>query len=124
MWHVIAIFKQNYFLSLQKAYSDIIKEREAAEELKKSQAIRKKQEQMRAQRAANKKSLVDLDVSDNQIGVMDSLFDALKTGSAFNHNTNQKRAPRNAKGKLLFSKSKARGVHSIQGRPWKNGRNF
>ena len=60
---------------------------------------REKQDRERAERAAKKKALVDFNAPDDQEGVMDSLLEALKTGSAFNRDQKRKRAPRAAGGK-------------------------
>jgi len=50
---------------------------------------------------AKKRALVDFNAPDDQEGVMDSLLEALKTGSAFNNREQKrKRAPRAAGGKL------------------------
>ena len=46
----------------------------------------------RAERAAKKKAIVDFDSEGNQEGVMDSLMEALKTGSAFSRDQKRKRA--------------------------------
>ena len=61
---------------------------------------REKQDRERAERAAKKKALVDFNAPDDQEGVMDSLLEALKTGSAFNRDQKRKRAPRAAGGNL------------------------
>ena len=62
---------------------------------------REKQDRERAERAAKKKALVDFNAPDDQEGVMDSLLEALKTGSAFNRDQKRKRAPRAAGGNFL-----------------------
>ena len=59
---------------------------------------REKQDKERAERAAKKKALVDFNAPDDQEGVMDSLLEALKTGSAFNRDQKRKRPPRAAGG--------------------------
>ena len=89
---------------LQQAYGAIIKEREAAEKLARAREAREKQDRERAERAAKKKALVDFNAPDDQEGVMDSLLEALKTGSAFNRDAKRKRAPR-AAGGMPFLKS-------------------
>jgi len=43
---------------------------------------------------AKKKALIDIDAEGDQEGVMDSLLEALKTGSAFNREKQRKRQPR------------------------------
>ena len=52
----------------------------------------------RADRAAKKKAIVDFESEGNQEGVMDSLMEALKTGSAFSRDQKRKRAARPAGG--------------------------
>ena len=81
-------------LCLQKAYDGILKDREASEKQQRAREAREKQERERAERAAKKKALVDFTTPDDQEGVMDSLLEALKTGSAFNRDAKRKRAPR------------------------------
>jgi diaphanous 2 len=53
----------------------------------------------RKDRASKKKAIVDFESEGNQEGVMDSLMEALKTGSAFNRDQKRKRAARPAGGK-------------------------
>ena len=67
---------------------------------------REKQDRERAERAAKKKALVDFNAPDDQEGVMDSLLEALKTGSAFNRDQKRKRAPRAAGGNFLKKNQK------------------
>ena len=63
---------------------------------------REKQDAERALRAAKKKALVDFNAPDDQEGVMDSLLEALKTGSAFNREGKRgKRPPRTTGGMTL-----------------------
>ena len=62
---------------------------------------REKQDRERADRAAKKKALVDFNAPDDQEGVMDSLLEALKTGSAFNRDQKRKRQ-RATGGKYLY----------------------
>ena len=64
----------------------------------KAREAREKQEKERAERAAKKRALVDFNAPDDQEGVMDSLLEALKTGSAFNREQKRKRPPRAAGG--------------------------
>ena len=74
---------------------------------------REKQDRERAERAAKKKALVDFNAPDDQEGVMDSLLEALKTGSAFNRDQKRKRAPRAAGGNFL-KKEKSNFCPKIQ----------
>ncbi len=88
-------------MTLQQTYDSILKEREAAEKQLRAREAREKQERERADRAAKKRALVDFNAPDDQEGVMDSLLEALKTGSAFNREQKRKRAPRAAGGTNL-----------------------
>ena len=85
----------------RKVYGDILKERDAAEKQVRAREAREKQEKERAERAAKKKAIIDFNAPDDQEGVMDSLLEALKTGSAFNRDAKRKRPPRPAGGKLM-----------------------
>lgn len=87
---------------MQQAYSAILKEREAVEKQTRAREAREKQDRERAERVAKKKALVDFNAPDDQEGVMDSLLEALKTGSAFNRDQKRKRAPRAAGGISTF----------------------
>jgi len=78
------------------AYNKIIKERETLAKQLRAKEAREKQERERAERAEKKRALVDFNAPDDQEGVMDSLLEALKTGSAFNRDQKRKRAPRAA----------------------------
>ena len=86
----------------QQSYESILKEREAAEKQLRAREAREKQERERADRAAKKRALVDFNAPDDQEGVMDSLLEALKTGSAFNREQKRKRAPRAAGGSKIL----------------------
>lgn len=79
------------FLPLQQAHGAILKEREAEEKMMRAREAREKQDKERAERVAKKKALVDFNAPDDQEGVMDSLLEALKTGSAFNRDQKRKR---------------------------------
>ena len=79
-----------------------MKDREAQEKMVRAREAREKQDRERAERAAKKKALVDFNAPDDQEGVMDSLLEALKTGSAFNRDQKRKRAPRAAGGNSSF----------------------
>jgi len=98
-------------VTLQQTYDSIRKEREAAEKQLRAREAREKQERERADRAAKKRALVDFNAPDDQEGVMDSLLEALKTGSAFNREQKRKRAPRAAGGTNLTSFKPERMTH-------------
>ena len=100
------------FIKLFKdAYTSMIKEREANEKLIRAREAREKQDKERAERAERKKALVDFNAPENQEGVMDSLLEALKTGSAFNRDQKRKRPPRaaGAERRAQLNRSRSRG---------------
>ena len=103
----IKTFKNQF----KEAYTKIIQEREAAEKLIRAREAREKQDKERAERAEKKRALVDFNAPDNQEGVMDSLLEALKTGSAFNRDQKRKRAPRaaGAERRAQLNRSRSRG---------------
>ena len=90
---------------IKDAYTKIIKNREAQAKQARAKEAREKQERERAERAEKKRALVDFNAPDDQEGVMDSLLEALKTGSAFNRDQKRKRAPRAAGGMCSTSYS-------------------
>ncbi|KAJ8687905.1 hypothetical protein QAD02_023700 [Eretmocerus hayati] len=75
----IKTFKDD-FVHAQK---EIIKLREAEEKQRRAREAREKAEAERAARAERKRALVDMNAHETQEGVMDSLMEALQTGSAF-----------------------------------------
>jgi diaphanous 2 len=76
-----------------------VKLRETEEKVRRAREAREKAEQERADRAMRKRALVDMNADQTQEGVMDSLLEALQTGSAFSRDQRQKRArPRAAGG--------------------------
>lgn len=83
----------------------MLKLREAEEKQRRARDAREKAEAEKAARAARKKALVDMNAHDTQEGVMDSLMEALRTGSAFSRpDQRRKRQTRIAGGKLIKSK--------------------
>jgi diaphanous 2 len=85
---------------VQQAHKDNLKQRETEEKVRRAREAREKAEQERADRAMRKRALVDMNSDETQEGVMDSLLEALQTGSAFSSgDQRQKRArPRAAGG--------------------------
>lgn len=76
--------------------------REAEEKSRRAREAREKAEVERADRVARKRALVDMNTAQAQEGVMDSLLEALQSGSAFSRDQRRKRAgPRAAGGKEL-----------------------
>lgn len=72
-----------YAFRLQQAQKEIIKLREGEEKQRRAREAREKAETEKAARAARKRALVDMNAHETQEGVMDSLMEALQTGSAF-----------------------------------------
>uniref|UniRef100_A0ABD2X546 Protein diaphanous n=1 Tax=Trichogramma kaykai TaxID=54128 RepID=A0ABD2X546_9HYME len=86
------------FLQAQK---EIIKLRETEEKQRRAREAREKAEAERAARAERKRALVDMNAHETQEGVMDSLMEALQTGSAFSRpDQRRKRQIRAAGGKF------------------------
>ena len=65
--------------------------RETEEKIRRAREAKEKAEREKLERQAKKKALVDMNVDDDQEGVMDSLLEALKTGSAFSRDQRRKR---------------------------------
>jgi len=103
----IKTFKDKF----KQAYESILKEREAEAKLIRAREAREKAEKERLDRAAKKRALVDINGEDNQEGVMDSLLEALKTGTAFSRDQKRKRAarPAGAERRAQLNRSRSRG---------------
>ncbi|XP_008549742.1 protein diaphanous isoform X1 [Microplitis demolitor] len=83
-----------------QAQKEIFKMREGEEKQRRAREAREKAEVERAARAARKRALVDMNAHETQEGVMDSLMEALQTGSAFSRpDQRRKRQTRVAGGK-------------------------
>ncbi|XP_015122157.1 protein diaphanous isoform X2 [Diachasma alloeum] len=92
------------FVQSQK---EIIKLREGEEKQRRAREAREKAELERAARAARKRALVDMNAHETQEGVMDSLMEALQTGSAFSRpDQRRKRQTRAAGGKCKLMRTK------------------
>jgi len=66
--------------------------RETEEKIRRAREAKEKAEIEKLERQAKKKALVDMNaMDDDQEGVMDSLLEALKTGSAFSRDQRRKR---------------------------------
>ncbi|XP_043487142.1 protein diaphanous isoform X3 [Polistes fuscatus] len=93
----IRTFKDDFV----QAQKEMLKLREAEEKQRRAREAREKAEAEKAARAARKKALVDMNAHDTQEGVMDSLMEALRTGSAFSRpDQRRKRQTRIAGGTL------------------------
>ena len=80
-----------FFSLFQQCYKDNCKLRETEEKIRRAREAKEKAEREKQERQAKKKALVDMNVDDDQEGVMDSLLEALKTGSAFSRDQRRKR---------------------------------
>ncbi|XP_018568924.1 protein diaphanous isoform X2 [Anoplophora glabripennis] len=80
--------------SFIQAKNDNQKEREMEEKKEKAKQARLKQEKEKEER--NKRRLIDMNPSETQEGVMDSLLEALSTGSAFGREQKKRRGHRPA----------------------------
>ncbi|XP_043803672.1 protein diaphanous isoform X2 [Apis laboriosa] len=93
----IKTFKDDFM----QAQKEIIKMRETEEKQRRAREAREKAEAEKAARVARKIALVDMNAHETQEGVMDSLMEALQTGSAFSRpDQRRKRQTRAAGGKL------------------------
>ncbi|XP_076221202.1 diaphanous related formin 1 isoform X2 [Nomia melanderi] len=93
----IKTFKDDF----TQAQREIIKLREGEEKQRRAREAREKAEAEKAARAARKRALVDMNAHETQEGVMDSLMEALQTGSAFSRpDQRRKRQARAAGGKF------------------------
>jgi len=103
----IKTFKDQF----KQAYDSMLKEREAEAKLARAREAREKADKERSDRAAKKRALVDFNADDNQEGVMDSLLEALKTGTAFSRDQKRKRAarPAGAERRAQLNRSRSRG---------------
>ncbi|XP_017786244.1 PREDICTED: protein diaphanous isoform X3 [Nicrophorus vespilloides] len=99
-------FKDNFM----NAKKDNDLEREQEEKNRRAKLAREKADREKQEREARKKAIVDMNPSETQEGVMDSLLEALQTGSAFSREQKRKRAPRLAgadrRAKLVRSRSR------------------
>lgn len=88
----------------QQCHKDNIKLRETEEKIRRAREAKEKAEREKLERQAKKKALIDMNNDDDQEGVMDSLLEALKTGSAFSRDQRRKRdrPPRAVGGKRCF----------------------
>ncbi|KAK9884199.1 hypothetical protein WA026_005154 [Henosepilachna vigintioctopunctata] len=82
--------------SFVEAKRDNDKEREVAEKREKARLAKEKADKEKKEREARNKALIDMNPSETQEGVMDSLLEALQTGSAFSREQKRKRAHRPA----------------------------
>lgn len=79
--------------SPQHSQKEIIKLKEGEEKQRRAREAREKAEAEKAARAARKRALVDMNAHETQEGVMDSLMEALQTGSAFSRPDQRRKRP-------------------------------
>jgi len=77
--------------SFLQCHKDNCKLRETEEKIRRAREAKEKAEREKLERQAKKKALVDMNIADDQEGVMDSLLEALKNGSAFSRDQRRKR---------------------------------
>uniref|UniRef100_A0A146LK79 Protein diaphanous 3 n=1 Tax=Lygus hesperus TaxID=30085 RepID=A0A146LK79_LYGHE len=97
--------------SFNQAHKENVVQREAEEKARRAKEAREKAEVERAERTARKKALVDMNAAQTQEGVMDSLLEALQTGSAFSRDQRRKRAgprPTGAERRAQLNRSRSR----------------
>ncbi|KAK9508062.1 hypothetical protein O3M35_007806 [Rhynocoris fuscipes] len=100
-------FMENFY----QAHKENVIAREAAEKARRAKEAREKAEAERAERTARKKALVDMTGNQTQEGVMDSLLEALQTGSAFSRDQRRKRGvprPTGAERRAQLNRSRSR----------------
>lgn len=103
----IKSFKDAYI----QAYQDNLKERAIDEKNKRALAAREQHERDLLERQQRKLAIVDIDAAQTQEGVMDSLLEALQTGSAFGNREKRKRnavRPAGAERRAQLSRSRSR----------------
>ncbi|XP_014259782.1 protein diaphanous [Cimex lectularius] len=92
-----------------QAHKENVVQREAEEKSRRAKEAREKAEVERAERNARKKALVDMKAQEQ--GVMDSLLEALQTGSAFSRDQRRKRSgprPTGAERRAQLNRSRSR----------------
>ena len=117
---------KTFIKQFKDAYTQMMKEREASEKLIRAREAREKQDKEKAERAEKRQALVDFNAPDNQEGVMDSLLEALKTGSAFNRDQKRSRPARaaGAERRAQLNRSRSRGPNGHGSSAMGNGRTF
>ncbi|GJQ75438.1 dia [Trypoxylus dichotomus] len=106
-------FKDNFI----QAKKDTEKEREIEEKNRKAKLAREKAEKEKQERDARKRAIIDMNPEQTQEGVMDSLLQALQTGSAFSREQKRKRnvRPAGAERRAQLVRSRSR-TNVIAGR--------
>ncbi|KAH8279548.1 hypothetical protein KR018_000402, partial [Drosophila ironensis] len=96
--------------SFQAAHNDNVRAREELERKQRLQEAREQSAREQQERQQRKLALVDMDAAQTQEGVMDSLMEALQTGSAFGQRNRQARRqrPAGAERRAQLSRSRSR----------------
>lgn len=103
----VKTFKDAFYQSLK----DNQKVRESEEKSRRAREAREKAESERADRVARKRALVDMNTAQAQEGVMDSLLEALQSGSAFSRDQRRRRPgqrPAGAERRAQLNRSRSR----------------
>ena len=90
----IKMFKDQF----KEAHLCIVEERESQQRAQRARAAREKSMKHKEERNFKKQALVESVLEDKESGVMDSLLEALKTGTAFSRDCQRKRNARLAGG--------------------------
>jgi diaphanous 2 len=97
--------------SFIEAKKDNDRERELVEKKEKARLAKEKADREKKERDATKKAFIDINPKETQEGVMDSLLEALQTGSAFSREQKRKRGSRPAgaerRAQLVRSRSRS-----------------
>ncbi|EDW04111.1 protein diaphanous isoform X2 [Drosophila grimshawi] len=96
--------------AFQAAHNDNVRLREELEKKRRMQEAREQSQREQMERQQRKKAVVDMDAAQTQEGVMDSLMEALQTGSAFGQRNRQPRRqrPAGAERRAQLSRSRSR----------------
>ncbi|XP_017082400.1 protein diaphanous [Drosophila eugracilis] len=96
--------------AFQSAHNDNVRVREELEKKRRLQEAREQSAREQQERQQRKKAVVDMDAPQTQEGVMDSLLEALQTGSAFGQRNRQARRqrPAGAERRAQLSRSRSR----------------
>ncbi|KAF8782803.1 protein diaphanous-like isoform X1 [Argiope bruennichi] len=107
----------------QEAYKDNVHARELEEKMRRAKDAKEKAEKEKQERLAKKKQLIDISSGEDQEGVMDSLLEALKTGSAFSHKPRRK-APARGAAERRAQLNRSRSRSNIYSHSRENVNNF
>ena len=97
--------------SFQNAHQEIVRLREEEERKRRLQEAKEQSMREQMERQRTKLALVDMDAAQTQEGVMDSLLEALQTGSAFGTRNNRQQRRQRAAGadrRAQLSRSRSR----------------